>query len=113
MDKFVSLRKFLWFLVEIFSLGLVLLIFMYFLLGQSSGPFVIEIISNISFFVKSTGENAIVALLIIISLILYLNNKNLSLNDTGKASSLVANNGSSSASKRTSKNTTKKASTKK
>jgi uncharacterized membrane protein len=75
MDAFVSLKKILWFLVEIFSLSLVLLIFVYFLLGQSSGPFVLEIVSNIGSFVKLTGENAVVALLIIISLILYLNNK--------------------------------------
>ncbi len=75
MDKLELLRRVLWSLVEIFSLGLVLLIFAYFLLGQSSGTFIVGIIANIGVFVKATGENAIVALLIIISLVLYLNNK--------------------------------------
>jgi hypothetical protein len=86
MDAFVSLKKILWFLVEIFSLSLVLLIFVYFLLGQSSGPFVLEIVSNIGSFVKLTGENAVVALLIIISLILYLNNNTGSVAAVKKAS---------------------------
>ena len=73
MDKLIFLKRVLWFLVEIFSLGLVLIIFMYFLLGQTSGTFVISVIENIGVFVKSAGENTIVALLIIISLVLYLN----------------------------------------
>jgi hypothetical protein len=63
----------LWVFVEIFSLGLVLIIFLYFLLGQTSGTFVLSVIENIGLFVKSAGENTIVALLIIISLVLYLN----------------------------------------
>ncbi|MEE2998905.1 MAG: hypothetical protein VX693_03190 [Pseudomonadota bacterium] len=67
------LKRVLWFLVEIFSLGLVLIIFLYFLLGQTSGTFVLSVIENIGVFVKSAGENTIVALLIIISLVLYLN----------------------------------------
>lgn len=75
MDKLVLLRRALWSLVEIFSLGLVLLIFIYFLLGQTSGTFIVGIIDNIGVFAKATGENAIIALLIIISLVLYLNNK--------------------------------------
>jgi len=73
LDKLIFLKRVLWFLVEIFSLGLVLIIFMYFLLGQTSGTFVISVIENIGVFVKSAGENTIVALLIIISLVLYLN----------------------------------------
>ena len=73
MDKLIFLKRVLWFLVEIFSLGLVLIIFLYFLLGQTSGTFVISVIENIGVFVKSAGENTIVALLIIISLVLYLN----------------------------------------
>ncbi|MBT3916683.1 MAG: hypothetical protein HON14_15215 [Rhodospirillaceae bacterium] len=75
MDKIDLLRRTLWSLVEIFSLGLVLLIFIYFLLGQTSGTFIVGIIDNIGVFAKATGENAIIALLIIISLVLYLNNK--------------------------------------
>jgi hypothetical protein len=75
MDKLVLLRRALWSLVEIFSLGLVLLIFIYFLLGQSSGEFVIGVVANIGAFAKATGENVIIALLIIISLVLYINNK--------------------------------------
>ena len=75
MDKLTSLRKALWFLAEIFSLGLVLLIFVYFLLGETSGSFVLAVVGNIGIFVKNVGENAIVAVLIIISLVLYLNNK--------------------------------------
>lgn len=75
MDKLDLLRRVLWSLVEIFSLGLVLLIFAYFLLGQSSGSFILGLIGNIGEFAKATGENTIVALLIIISLVLYLNNK--------------------------------------
>ena len=73
MDKLIFLKRVLWFLVEIFSLGLVLIIFLYFLLGQTSGAFVVAVIENIGVFVKSAGENTIVALLIIISLVLYLN----------------------------------------
>ena len=73
MDKLILLKRVLWFLVEIFSLGLVLIIFLYFLLGQTSGTFVLSVIENIGIFVKSAGENTIVALLIIISLVLYLN----------------------------------------
>ena len=73
MDKLIFLKRVLWFLVEIFSLGLVLIIFLYFLLGQTSGTFVLAVIENIGLFVKSAGENTIVALLIIISLVLYLN----------------------------------------
>lgn len=73
MDKLMLLKRVLWFLVEIFSLGLVLIIFLYFLLGQTSGTFVLSVIENIGVFVKSAGENTIVALLIIISLVLYLN----------------------------------------
>ena len=73
MDKLIFLKRVLWFLVEIFSLGLVLIIFLYFLLGQTSGTFVVAVIENIGVFVKSAGENTIVALLIIISLVLYLN----------------------------------------
>ncbi|HJO86602.1 MAG TPA: hypothetical protein QF359_06545 [Rhodospirillales bacterium] len=75
MEKFELLRRALWFLVEIFSLGLVLLIFVYFLLGQSAGEFIVGLIGNIGVFAKATGENAIIAILIIISLVLYLNNK--------------------------------------
>ena len=75
MDKLNLLRKVLWFLVEIFSLGLVLLIFVYFLLGQTSGTFVVSVIDNIGVFIKSSGENAIVAVLIIISIVLYMNNR--------------------------------------
>ena len=75
MDKIDLLRRTLWSLVEIFSLGLVLLIFIYFLLGQTSGTFIVGIIDNIGVFAKATGENAIIALLIIISLVLHLNNK--------------------------------------
>jgi len=75
MDKIDLLRRTLWSLVEIFSLGLVLLIFIYFLLGQTSGTFIVGIIDNISVFAKSTGENTIIAILIIISIVLYLNNK--------------------------------------
>ena len=75
MDKIDLLRRTLWSLVEIFSLGLGLLIFIYFLLGQTSGTFIVGIIDNIGVFAKATGENAIIALLIIISLVLYLNNK--------------------------------------
>jgi len=75
LENLNLLRKVLWFLVEIFSLGLVLLIFVYFLLGQTSGTFVVAVMENIGFFVKASGENTIVAVLIIISLILYLNNK--------------------------------------
>jgi hypothetical protein len=73
LDKLILLKRFLWFLVEISSLGLVLIIFLYFLLGQTSGTFVLSVIENIGVFVKSAGENTIVALLIIISLVLYLN----------------------------------------
>ena len=73
MDKLILLKRVLWFLVEISSLGLVLIIFLYFLLGQTSGTFVLSVIENIGAFVKSAGENTIVALLIIISLVLYLN----------------------------------------
>ena len=73
MDKLILLKRVLWFLVEISSLGLVLIIFLYFLLGQTSGTFVLSVIENIGVFVKSAGENTIVALLIIISLVLYLN----------------------------------------
>ena len=75
MDNLNLLRKVLWFLVEIFSLGLVLLIFVYFLLGQTSGTFVVAVMENIADFVKASGENTIVAVLIIISLVLYLNNR--------------------------------------
>lgn len=75
IDKLATLRKLLWFFVEFFSLGLVLIIFIYFLLGQSAGPFILDVIENIGLFVKAVGENAIVAVLIIISLILYLNNR--------------------------------------
>ncbi len=75
MEKFELLRRALWFLVEVFSLGLVLLIFVYFLLGQSAGEFIVGLIGNIGVFAKATGENAIIAILIIISLVLYLNNK--------------------------------------
>tara|TARA_B100000315_G_C14568575_1_gene584246 strand:+ start:208 stop:441 length:234 start_codon:yes stop_codon:yes gene_type:complete len=75
MEKIDLLRRALWSLVEVFSLGLVLLIFIYFLLGQTSGEFIVGLIANIGVFAKSTGENAIIALLIIISLVLYLNNK--------------------------------------
>ena len=73
MDRLILIKRVLWFLVEIFSLGLVLIIFLYFLLGQTSGTFVLAVIENIGLFVKSAGENTIVALLIIISLVLYLN----------------------------------------
>ena len=73
MDKLILLKRVLWFLVEISSLGLVLIIFLYFLLGQTSVTFVLSVIENIGVFVKSAGENTIVALLIIISLVLYLN----------------------------------------
>ena len=73
MDKLILLKRVLWFLVEISSLGLVLIIFLYFLLGQTSGSFVLAVVGNIGEFVKSAGENTIVALLIIISLVLYLN----------------------------------------
>ena len=73
MDKLVLLKRALWFLVEISSLGLVLIIFLYFLLGQTSGTFVLSVVDNIGVFVKSAGENTIVALLIIISIVLYLN----------------------------------------
>ena len=73
MDRVILIKRVLWFLVEIFSLGLVLIIFLYFLLGQTSGTFVLAVIENIGLFVKSAGENTIVALLIIISLVLYLN----------------------------------------
>ena len=73
MDRLLLIKRVLWFLVEIFSLGLVLIIFLYFLLGQTSGTFVLAVIENIGLFVKSAGENTIVALLIIISLVLYLN----------------------------------------
>jgi hypothetical protein len=75
MEKLELARRVLWSLVEIFSLGLVLLIFVYFLLGQSAGGFIVGMIDNIGAFAKATGENTIVALLIIISLVLYLNNK--------------------------------------
>ncbi|MDP7601671.1 MAG: hypothetical protein QF605_09800 [Rhodospirillales bacterium] len=75
MEKIELLRRALWFLVEVFSLGLVLLIFVYFLLGQSAGEFIVGLIGNIGVFAKATGENAIIAILIIISLVLYLNNK--------------------------------------
>ena len=75
IDKLATLRKLLWFFVEFFSLGLVLIIFIYFLLGQSAGPFILDVIENIGLFVKAVGENAIVAVLIIISLVLYLNNR--------------------------------------
>ncbi|MDP6257994.1 MAG: hypothetical protein QGH63_02770 [Rhodospirillales bacterium] len=75
MEKIELLRRALWVLVEIFSLGLVLLIFVYFLLGQSAGEFIVGLIGNIGVFAKATGENAIIAILIIISLVLYLNNK--------------------------------------
>ena len=73
MDRLILIKRVLWFLVEIFSLGLVLIVFLYFLLGQTSGTFVLAVIENIGLFVKSAGENTIVALLIIISLVLYLN----------------------------------------
>jgi hypothetical protein len=73
LDRLLLIKRVLWFLVEIFSLGLVLIIFLYFLLGQTSGTFVLAVIENIGLFVKSAGENTIVALLIIISLVLYLN----------------------------------------
>ena len=73
MDRLILIKRVLWFLVEIFSLGLVLIIFLYFLLGQTSGTLVLAVIENIGLFVKSAGENTIVALLIIISLVLYLN----------------------------------------
>jgi len=73
LDRLILIKRVLWFLVEIFSLGLVLIIFLYFLLGQTSGTFVLAVIENIGLFVKSAGENTIVALLIIISLVLYLN----------------------------------------
>tara|TARA_E500000178_G_C16717717_1_gene615729 strand:+ start:33 stop:269 length:237 start_codon:yes stop_codon:yes gene_type:complete len=75
IDKLATLRKLLWFFVEFFSLVLVLIIFIYFLLGQSSGPFILGVIENIGLFVKAVGKNAIVAILIIISLVLYLNNR--------------------------------------
>jgi hypothetical protein len=75
IDKLATFRKLVWFLVELFSLGLVLIIFIYFLLGQSSGPFIVDVIANIALFVTAVGENAMVAILIIISLVLYLNNK--------------------------------------
>jgi len=75
MEKIDLLRRALWSLVEIFSLGLVLLIFIYFLLGQTSGTFIVGIIDNIGVFAKATGENAVIAILIIISLVLYLNNR--------------------------------------
>ena len=75
IDKLATLRKLLWFFVEFFSLVLVLIIFIYFLLGQSSGPFILDVIENIGLFVKEVGKNAIVAILIIISLVLYLNNR--------------------------------------
>ena len=75
IDKLATLRKLLWFFVEFFSLVLVLIIFIYFLLGQSSGLFILDVIENIGLFVKAVGENAIVAVLIIISLVLYLNNR--------------------------------------
>jgi hypothetical protein len=75
IEKLATIRKLLWFFVELFSLALVLIIFIYFLLGQSSGPFILDVISNIGLFVKAIGENAIVAVLIIISLVLYLNNR--------------------------------------
>ncbi|MAV86665.1 MAG: hypothetical protein CMM67_00305 [Rhodospirillaceae bacterium] len=75
IDKLATLRKLLWFFVEFFSLVLVLIIFIYFLLGQSSGPFILDVIENIGLFVKAVGKNAIVAILIIISLVLYLNNR--------------------------------------
>ena len=73
MDRLILIKRLLWVFVEIFSLGLVLIIFLYFLLGQTSGTFVLSVIENIGLFVKSAGENTIVALLIIISLVLYLN----------------------------------------
>ena len=73
MDRLLLIKRLLWVFVEIFSLGLVLIIFLYFLLGQTSGTFVLSVIENIGLFVKSAGENTIVALLIIISLVLYLN----------------------------------------
>ena len=75
IEKLATIRKLLWFFVELFSLALVLIIFIYFLFGQSSGPFILDVISNIGLFVKAIGENAIVAVLIIISLVLYLNNR--------------------------------------
>ena len=75
IDKLATLRKLLWFFVEFFSLVLVLIIFIYFLLGQSSGLFILDVIENIGLFVKAVGKNAIVAILIIISLVLYLNNR--------------------------------------
>jgi hypothetical protein len=73
LDRLLLIKRLLWVFVEIFSLGLVLIIFLYFLLGQTSGTFVLSVIENIGMFVKSAGENTIVALLIIISLVLYLN----------------------------------------
>jgi hypothetical protein len=73
LDRLLLIKRLLWVFVEIFSLGLVLIIFLYFLLGQTSGMFVLAVIENIGQFVKSAGENTIVALLIIISLVLYLN----------------------------------------
>ena len=73
LDRLILIKRLLWVFVEIFSLGLVLIIFLYFLLGQTSGTFVLSVIENIGLFVKSAGENTIVALLIIISLVLYLN----------------------------------------
>ena len=73
MDRLLLIKRLLWVFVEIFSLGLVLIIFLYFLLGQTSGTFVLSVVENIGMFVKSAGENTIVALLIIISLVLYLN----------------------------------------
>jgi hypothetical protein len=73
LDRLILIKRLLWVFVEIFSLGLVLIIFLYFLLGQTSGAFVLSVIENIGLFVKSAGENTIVALLIIISLVLYLN----------------------------------------
>jgi hypothetical protein len=73
LDRLLLIKRLLWVFVEIFSLGLVLIIFLYFLLGQTSGTFVLSVIENIGLFVKSAGENTIVALLIIISLVLYLN----------------------------------------
>jgi len=73
LDRLLLIKRLLWVFVEIFSLGLVLIIFLYFLLGQTSGTFVLSVVENIGMFVKSAGENTIVALLIIISLVLYLN----------------------------------------
>ena len=73
LDRLILIKRLLWIFVEIFSLGLVLIIFLYFLLGQTSGAFVLSVIENIGVFVRYAGENTIVALLIIISLVLYLN----------------------------------------